>query len=81
MIDLYIWKSCPFCRKVLQAVDEMGLQEGRDYQVIDAAPGTPGREEVAKKGGKSMVPFLVDDDTFMYESDDIIEYLRKNARG
>ncbi|MBM9606281.1 glutathione S-transferase N-terminal domain-containing protein [Desulfopila inferna] len=81
MIDLYMWESCPFCRKVLQAADRMGLREGEHYRVINAAPGTPGRDVVAQKGGKAMVPFLVDGATYMYESDDIIEYLRKNAKG
>ncbi len=79
MIELYIWQSCPFCRKVLRAAEEMGLQEGKDYTVVDGAPGTPGRNTVLETGGKSMVPFLIDGDTSMYESDDIIAYLKDRA--
>ena len=46
--------------------------------MIDAAPGTPGADVVLSVGGDYMVPFLIDGDHFMYESDDIIEYMKKN---
>jgi glutathione S-transferase len=61
---------------VLDALKTMGLAEGEDYTIIDADPGTKARMEVQQIGGKSMVPFLVDRDTAMYESLDIIEYLK-----
>lgn len=77
MIKLYMQDGCPFCRKVETAARQMGLIAGKDYIVIDSAPSTPGRETVVKVGGKSMVPFLVDAETSMYESDDIIAYLKK----
>ncbi len=80
MIQLYIQHSCPFCQKVLRAAREMGLTEGKHYMVIDSAPGTPGRAAVLKIGGDSMVPFLVDGDTAMYESLDIISYLQEHGR-
>ena len=76
MIELYIWNSCPFCQKVLRAAENMGLEEGTDYTIIDGGPGTVGRMTVQSRGGKSMVPFLVDGDVAMYESDDIIAYLK-----
>ncbi len=81
MIELYIRKDCPFCVKVVQAVARMNLQEGTDYQLIDASPGTPARQVVVEVGGKAMVPFLIDGETSMYESDDIILYLRKKSGG
>lgn len=56
----------------------MGLVEGRTYQVVNAAPGTKGRDEVLAIGGKGMVPFIVDGATSMYESDDIIAYFKKH---
>ncbi len=75
MIELYIREGCPFCHKVLEGANQLHLVEGKDYAVIDAAPGTPGRETVLKLGGKTMVPFLVDGDITMYESLDILDYL------
>ena len=77
MIELYMSKGCPFCKKVLLAAQELGLKEGEDFTQIDAAPGTPGRDVVLRLGGKAMVPFLVDGKTTMYESGDIIVYLKR----
>ena len=77
MIQLYLSASCPFCKKVLMAAAQLGLEEGKDFTTIDAAPGTPGRDVVLSVGGKGMVPFLIDGDTSMYESDDIVAYMEK----
>ena len=75
MIELYLRNDCPFCRKVVNAAREFELKEGEDFIIIDAAVGTPGRDVVLKTGGKAMVPFLIDGDVSMYESDDIISYI------
>jgi len=80
LINLHISQGCPFCQKVLKAAEEMGLKEGVDYITVNSAPGTAGRERVLEVGGKGMVPFLIDGDHSMYESDDIIEYLRSRQK-
>lgn len=80
MIQLYLSERCPFCQKVLRAASQFGLKEGKDYAIVDAAQGTPGREVVVQVGGTDMVPFLVDGKTSMYESDDIVAYLKKIPR-
>ncbi len=80
MIELYLSARCPFCQKVLAAAGKMGLKEGKDFTTIDAAQGTPGGEVVLRVGGDYMVPFLRDGEMFMYESDDIIEYMKKKLR-
>jgi glutathione S-transferase len=79
MIQLYLSASCPFCKKVLLAASQFGLEEGKNFATIDAAPGTTGRDVVLSVGGKTMVPFLIDGDTSMYESDDIVAYLKQNT--
>ncbi len=76
MIEFYVRDGCPFCQKVVQAADEFGLKKGEDFTLIDAAPGTPGREMVLSRGGKAVVPFMIDGDTSMYESGDIVTYLK-----
>ncbi len=73
-------KGCPFCQKVELAAQRFGLEEGKDFSIIDGAPGTPGRDVVLRVGGKAMVPFLIDGDISMYESDDIISYLKGKIR-
>ncbi len=77
MIQLYLRADCPFCTKVLRAADAINAVKGVDYEVVDAAQGTPGRQVVLDIGGKAMVPFLVDGEISMYESDDIIAYMRQ----
>jgi len=78
MIELYMRDGCPFCQKVIESARELGLKEDGDFTVIDAAQGTPGREVVLARGGKPMVPFMIDGDISMYESGDIIEYLTRH---
>jgi glutathione S-transferase len=77
MLKLYAFPTCPYCQKVRDAFAELGLE----YHEIDASPGTPGNEELLKLGGKGQVPFLVDEENNvqMYESDDIIAYVRENS--
>ncbi|MCB1306691.1 MAG: glutathione S-transferase N-terminal domain-containing protein [Leptospiraceae bacterium] len=76
MFKLYQTSTCPFCMMVTHSIRKMGLSENQDYQLVNAARGTAGREEVLRLGGKGQVPFLVDGDTCMYESQDIIAYIR-----
>ncbi len=80
MIQIYVREGCPFCQKVLVAAQQFGLKEGEDYTIVDAAPGTLGRKVVLDVGGKAMVPFLIDGEVSMYESDDIVEYLKNRKK-
>lgn len=73
MLKLYYADYCPYCRKVINAFEKMNLK----YELVDAAPGTPGRDELLKLGAKAQIPFLADGDIMMYESANIIEYARK----
>ncbi|MBX7057353.1 MAG: glutathione S-transferase N-terminal domain-containing protein [Leptospirales bacterium] len=73
---IYQFASCPYCQRVRQACDRLGMQKGRDYELVEASRGTPGRDEVIQLGGMSQVPFLTDGDLRMYESDDIVSYLQ-----
>lgn len=76
MLRLFLWAGCPYCNKVSKAAEDLGLVAGEDYEWVEAGPGTPGRRTVEQKGGKSMVPFLIDNEVSMYESDDIVSYLQ-----
>lgn len=73
MFNLYILESCPYCRKVMNFLDEKGVQ----YTKIDIK-NKANEEALIKIGGKRQVPFLIDTDRNiqMYESADIIEYLK-----
>ena len=75
-MELFIYETCPFCLKVMDAMKSIGYREGEDIQLVDAHQ-EENKERLLKLGGKAQVPFLVDGDTMMYESDDIIDYLNK----
>ncbi|MBE7702503.1 MAG: glutaredoxin [Cyanobacteria bacterium SIG28] len=73
MIDLFILETCPYCLKVMKYLDDNNIE----YRKIDTS--NPASENsLIQIGGKRQVPFLVDNDRNiqMYESNDIIEYLK-----
>jgi len=70
---LYVKTGCPWCKKVLDFADQHGI-EFELRNIADAGVA----EELIKRGGKRQVPYLVDEEKKieMYESADIIEYLK-----
>ena len=73
MLDLFILESCPYCKKVMDFLEKEDIK----YRKIDITDKSS-EESLIRIGGKRQVPFLVDSDRNiqMYESDDIIEYLK-----
>jgi glutathione S-transferase len=80
LLELYEFESCPFCRKVRDALTELDLEA-----MIYPCPkgGTVYRPKAVELGGKAQFPYLVDPNTGtrMYESDDIVAYLFKTYGG
>ncbi len=73
MIDLFILETCPYCRKVMDFLKETQIA----YHKFDTAnPDNVLR--LLTLGGKDQVPFLYNEDTNdkLYESDEIINYLK-----
>lgn len=77
MPDLYILDSCPYCKKVMEFLDENNIP----YKKLDVSE-PENYDNLQKIGGKSQVPFLYDKekDLKMYESDDIIEYFKNREQ-
>ncbi len=75
MLKLYVKTGCPFCEKVLAAGKAIGVP----FELRNIADPAVAQELVAR-GGKRQVPYLVDSDgdVAMYESDDIVNYLREH---
>ncbi len=78
MLELYQMEHCPYCAKVRRVMEELDL----DFICRNMPKGSPKRELLRRLGGKEMVPFLVDtsdksNPVMMYESDDIIDYLKE----
>ena len=72
MLDLFILETCPFCRKVMDFAEQNNINFNK-HDVSNAE----NLKELIRLGGKEQVPFLSDGSITMYESDDIIEYLKK----
>ena len=68
---LYYKKSCPYCQKVL------GFMKANNLTMDTRDTAQPGiQNDLVRIGGKKQVPCLVMGHKALYESDDIIEYLR-----
>jgi glutathione S-transferase len=73
-LELYNFEASPYCRKVREVLVELNL----DCVVRNVAKKSSRRSRLIERGGKMMVPYLIDPNTNteMYESDDIVAYLR-----
>jgi len=74
---VYEFEGCPFCRKVREALTMLDL--GADIRPCPKG-GPTYRPELVRRGGQSMLPYLVDPNTNdeMYESGPIITHLYRN---
>ncbi|MFN3203022.1 MAG: glutaredoxin family protein [Bradymonadia bacterium] len=76
-LALYAYPTCPFCRRVSKAIDDLGLEvEYRNIHQDRAA-----YQALLQARGRGTVPVLRIDgeggDTWMPESADIVDYLYK----
>jgi len=79
MLSLYYKETCPFCQRVLQMAEKLNVEfDLKDIEEDDAIAA-----EFVEKGGKLQVLYQVDTDkdVAMYESNDIIDYIRDNYAG
>lgn len=68
---LYYKKTCPYCQKVLAFMDENRItMDTRDT----TQPGN--QNDLIRIGGKKQVPCLIIEGRPLYESDDIVNYLK-----
>jgi glutathione S-transferase len=77
LLELYEFESCPFCRKVREALSLLDL----DAMIYPCPQNGPRyRQQVLERAGKTQFPYLVDPNTTreMYESDIIVGYLFAN---
>lgn len=73
MIRLFMLDTCGYCRRVIEYLDENNIL----YEKIDISE-KENEEALVRIGGKRQVPFIIDTDKNieMYESNDILEYLK-----
>ncbi len=70
-MTLYHTEWCPECAEVREKLEDLGII----YDNVIVPDFRPMREEVIKVSGQSYVPVLVDGDTVLTETADILEYL------
>ncbi len=80
ILSLYYYDGCPFCNMTLKALENIDL----DIELRHIRRQPQYRTELIKQGGKPQVPCLriegdAGETNWLYESRDIISYLRSNA--
>ena len=80
-LSLYHYQSCPYCAVTRKVLDQLGL----DVIQRDVLQQPKYRSELMAGGGSTQVPCLRMEDengkvSWMYESGDIIKYLRHYAK-
>ena len=76
-LTLYHFVGCPYCTRVTNYMRQSGIT----VPMKDIHKEPAARAELAKIGGKTQVPCLVIDGKALYESLDIIEWLKTNYKG
>jgi glutathione S-transferase len=75
-LTLYEQRGCPFCIRVADKLEELGLE----YETVMVPASHAKRDEVKEISGQTGVPVLIDEEhgvEGMPESADIIEYLEE----
>lgn len=74
-LDLYMFDTCPFCRRVIREIES---ENRGDVVMHDIHKNDADRAELIRVGGKEQVPCLFIDGKPLYESDDIIAWLKSH---
>ncbi|MDY3118427.1 MAG: glutathione S-transferase N-terminal domain-containing protein [Peptoniphilus sp.] len=72
---LYAATYCPFCKKVESFMKENNID---NVDVVYVDKDNAAKEALIQGGGNKQVPCLHFGDQWMYESDDIIAYMKEN---
>ncbi len=71
---LYVRNSCPYCTKVTKYLKK----ERKTIPIKDIGSDRQAAQELVEIGGKRQVPCLVINGKAMYESSDILHWLKKH---
>ena len=76
-LELYMFETCPFCRRVLSYLDESGRT---DVELHNIRKNEDDRRRLIEVGGMEQVPCLFIDGQPLYESLDIIDWLKAHPQ-
>ncbi len=74
-LELFYKGECPFSKKVLAFMEEEGITE---VELKEINEDLAAKDRLKEVGGKIQVPCLLIDGEPLYESDDIIDWLRES---
>ena len=74
-LKLYKFDSCPYCQKVYREIESQGRT---DIEYRDILENEEYYQELMRVGGIDQVPCLFIDGEPLYESDDIVKWLREH---
>jgi len=76
LLELYYFSSCPFCQIVLEVIEELNLQ----VDLKDLMTNKENLNRLVGDTGRRTVPCMYIDGKPMFESRDIMKWLRDNKR-
>lgn len=76
-LELFKFETCPYCRRVLNYIAESGRT---DVELCDIHESEDNRQRLIEVGGIEQVPCLFIDGEPMYESLDIIDWLKAHPQ-
>ena len=76
-LELFMFDTCPFCRRVLNYIDDSGRT---DVELHNIHKNEADRQRLIEVGGMEQVPCLFIDGKPMYESLDIIDWLKAHPQ-
>ena len=71
---LFVGTICPYCQKVENFMKENDIE----IEIVNIENDRDAMRDLIENGGKRQVPCLFHDGEYLYESDDIIEFLKDN---
>ena len=73
-LELFYKDSCPFCQKVFRFIAKHELRD--KIELLDIVKDDSAKKRLVDEGGMNQVPCLFVDGKPMYESSDIIAFLK-----
>ncbi len=73
---LYYYPTCPYCKKVIRLIDKHNLE---NIELKNINQDQKAESKLIEVGGKRQVPCLFIDGEPLYESNDIINWLKSHV--
>ncbi|TJX12786.1 hypothetical protein E9840_12000 [Tissierella creatinini] len=73
-LKLFCMEGCPYCMKVIRYIEKNNIP----VELADIGKDPKNQEDLMKIGGLDQVPMLLIDGKPLYESSDIIQWLKEN---